>query len=72
MLAGLIQARARQVILQRPPMINRAVESATSLRLLAFRWYGDHARASELLRLNPRLRSPFMISSGEVLRAYAS
>lgn len=72
MLAGLIQARARQVILQRPPMINRAVESAASLRLLAFRWYGDHARAAELLRLNPRLRSPFMISSGEVLRAYAS
>lgn len=72
MLAGLIQARARQVIVQRPPMISRTVESGTSLRLLAFRWYRDHARADELLRLNPRLRSPFLIPSGEVLRAYAS
>lgn len=72
MLAGLIQARARQVILQRPPMISRTVESRTSLRLLAFRWYADHARADELLRLNPRLRAPFLIPAGEVLRAYAN
>lgn len=69
--AALIQARARQVILQSPPMLERVVESPTSLRLLAFRWYGDHSRALELLRLNPALKTPHNIAAGEVLRAYA-
>lgn len=69
--AALIQARARQVILQRPPMLERVVETPASLRLLAHRWYGDHARATELIRLNPGLKAPHNIQSGEVLRAYA-
>lgn len=70
-MAGLIQARARSVILLSPPLIERAVESAANLRLLAHRWYGDHARAVELLRLNPSLNAPYNIQPGEVLRAYA-
>lgn len=70
-IAALIQARARAVILQSPPLTERRVESPASLRLLAHRWYGDHARAAELLRLNPGLRSPHNIETGEVLRAYA-
>ncbi|WP_064116773.1 DNA circularization protein [Pseudomonas fluorescens] len=70
-MAALIQARARQVILQSPPMIERRVETPASLRLLAHRWYGDHARALELIRLNPDLKSPHNIPGGKVLRAYA-
>ncbi|WP_244161136.1 hypothetical protein [Pseudomonas anguilliseptica] len=70
-IAALIQARARLVILQSPPLLERVVESPASLRLLAHRWYGDHDRAMELLRLNPGLRTPHNIPPGEVLRAYA-
>ncbi|MGY1883604.1 DNA circularization protein [Pseudomonas reactans] len=69
--AALIQARARQVILLSPPMIEREVESPASLRLLAHRWYGDHERAIELIRLNPDLKTPHNIPAGRVLRAYA-
>jgi prophage DNA circulation protein len=69
--AAMIQSRARQVILQSPPMIERTVESPTSLRLLAHRWYGEHARSAELLRLNPGLNTPHNIPAGKVLRAYA-
>lgn len=71
-IAALIQVRARQVILQRPPLLSRTVESTTSLRLLAYRWYGDNARAIELLRLNPALRTPYDIAAGTVMRAYAN
>lgn len=69
--AGLIQARARAVILLSPPLIERTVSSPASLRLLAHRWYGDHDRAAELRRLNPQLTSPYNIETGEVLRAFA-
>ncbi|HID7877459.1 TPA: DNA circularization protein, partial [Pseudomonas aeruginosa] len=68
--SALLQARARRVILMAPPLIERTVETPASLRLLAYRWYGDHTRASELLRLNPGLRTPYNIEAGEVLRAY--
>lgn len=71
-IAALIQIRARQVILQRPPLITRRVENTASLRLLAHRWYGDNTRAEELLRLNPTLRTPYGIATGTVLRAYAN
>lgn len=70
--AALIQARARQLVLQRPPLITRSIESATSLRLLAHRWYGDNSRAAELLRLNPELRSPYNLAPGTVIQAYAN
>jgi prophage DNA circulation protein len=70
-MAGLIQARARTVILLSPPLVERTVESAANLRLLAHRWYGDHSRAIELARLNPGLSAPYNIQPGEVLRAYA-
>jgi len=60
------------VILQRPPLLSRTVESTSSLRLLAHRWYGDNSRALELLRLNPTLRTPYGIATGTVMRAYAN
>lgn len=69
--AALIQAAAQQVIVMRPPLIERTVATGTCLRLLAFRWYGDNARALELLRLNPQLSQPYDIATGEVLHAYA-
>lgn len=72
MVAALIQVRARQVILKRPPLITRTVENTVSLRLLAHRWYGDNTRAAELLRLNPTLRTPYGITAGTALRAYAN
>ncbi|MCE0999384.1 DNA circularization protein [Pseudomonas sp. NMI1173_11] len=70
--AALIQARARQLVLQRPPLLSRTVETATNLRLLAHRWYSDSRRADELMRLNPELRSPYSIAPGTVIRAYAN
>lgn len=71
-IAALIQLRARQVILQHPPLIARVVDNTVSLRLLAHRWYGDNTRAAELLRLNPTLRTPYGIAAGTVLNAYAN
>ncbi|AZE10171.1 Phage tail/DNA circulation protein [Pseudomonas chlororaphis subsp. aureofaciens] len=70
-IAALIQERARQVILQSPPLVERVVASPASLRLLAHRWYGDHDRALELIRLNPGLKAPHNIEAGVILRAYA-
>lgn len=70
-LAALVQAGARQVILARPPLIQRQVASDTCLRALAHHWYGDHGRATELLRLNPTLRRPYAVERGQVLHAYA-
>lgn len=69
-ISGIVQAAARQVLLLRPPLLEREVTSATNVRLLAHHWYGDHTRATELLRLNPKLRTPYAINAGEVLRAY--
>lgn len=71
-LASLLAGAARRVILAKPPLVERTVAVDTSLRLLAFRWYGDHTRATELLRLNPQLRTPYLIPAGEVLRGYAA
>ncbi|WP_160286825.1 DNA circularization protein [Pseudomonas knackmussii] len=68
--SALLQARARRVILMAPPLVERTVQTPASLRLLAHRWYGDHTRAAELLRLNPGLQTPYSIEAGEVLRAY--
>lgn len=69
--SGLVLEAARQVVLQRPPLVDREVESTACLRLLAHRWYGDHDRAAELLRLNPHLRTPYAVPAGEMLRVYA-
>lgn len=66
-----VQEAARAVIEARPPMIERAVEAPACLRLLAHRWYGDHARALELQRLN-NLSMPNFLERGDVLHAYAA
>ncbi|MBG4226022.1 DNA circularization N-terminal domain-containing protein [Pseudomonas aeruginosa] len=69
--AALMQAQAQNIIPRRPPLVRRAVESGGNLRLIAHRWYADHRRAPELLRLNPNLRAPYIVPAGEVLNAYA-
>jgi prophage DNA circulation protein len=69
--AWAVQDLAKSVIELRPPIIARAAEGPACLRLLAHQWYGDHERAIELARLNPRLRLPNFIEQGQTLNAYA-
>lgn len=69
--AWAVQALAKAVIELRPPIVRRTAEAPACLRLLAHQWYGDHERAPELLRLNPRLRLPAFIEQGQTLNAYA-
>lgn len=66
-----LQEAARAVIELRPPLIQREVLAPGSLRLIAHRWYGDHSRALEILRLNPAIQQPNFIPAGKVLNVYA-
>lgn len=70
--AWAVQDLAKTVIELKPPIIRRAAEGPACLRLLAHQWYGDHDRALELLRLNPRLRLPNFILQGQTLNVYAA
>ncbi|MDB5802261.1 MAG: circulation family protein [Rhodocyclales bacterium] len=69
--AAALQEAARAVIEARPPLVVRTVTAECNLRLLAHRLYGDHTRANELLRLNPRVRLPNFLQAGDVINAYA-
>lgn len=66
-----IQDAAIEVINLRPPLQRHVVETPANLRLLAFQWYGDHSRATELARLNPTLRNPNDIRAGDTLNGFA-
>lgn len=66
-----VQAAAAAIIAARPPLIERTAGTGGNLRLIAHHWYGDHARAPELARLNT-LRLPNFIAAGDRLNAYAS
>ncbi len=66
-----IQEQGELLILAKPPLTTRTVKSECNLRLLAYRWYGDHTRADELMRLNPSLRNPNRLNAGDTLYAYA-
>ncbi|WP_245636556.1 hypothetical protein [Eikenella longinqua] len=70
-LAHTLQKQAQALINLRPPLVQKVVPSDSSLHLLAFRWYGDHSRQAELLRLNPDIVHPNFIARGTVLNAYA-
>ena len=70
-LAHTLQRQARALINLRPPLVQKAAPTDTSLHLLAFLWYGDHSRQTELLRLNPSIGHPNFIARGTVLNAYA-
>ena len=69
--AAAVQDAAIAVVDARPPLGQRVVEVSGNLHLVAYRWYGDYTRATELLRLNPKLRNPNNIQAGDVLFAYA-
>mgnify|MGYP000093043101 FL=1 len=66
-----VQEQGELLILSKPPLTTKTVQSECNLRLLAFRWYGDHTRADELMRLNPTLRNPNRLNVGDTLYAYA-
>ncbi len=66
-----VQQLAAAIITTRPPLIQRKVESVSNLHLLAHLWYGDYARAVELVRLNPQIRNPNALQPGDMLYAYA-
>lgn len=66
-----LQVLAIEAIEKRPPLVERTVEAPGNLALIAHRWYADHTRSAELLRLNPGIRNPNFIERGEVLRAYS-
>lgn len=69
--AASVQQLAISTIDALPPIITRTVPSACNLTLLAFHWYGDFTRSAELLRLNPSIRNPNFINTGEVVNAFA-
>lgn len=69
-MAAAVQASAAAVINLLPPLEARQVTAQANLRLLAFRWYGNHARAAELARLNPNLRYPNNIRAGDELYGF--
>ena len=59
------------VLNQKPPLIARPAPLSGTVHQLAFAWYGDIARADELIRLNPQLRHPCFIQMGEMMNGYA-
>lgn len=67
-----VQDAARAIIEARPPLVVKASPAAGNLRLLSHLFYGDHTRATELWRLNPALRRPNAIQSGDSLNGYAA
>jgi prophage DNA circulation protein len=66
-----LQEQARALILTLPPLTVRRVTRRCNLALLAFEWYGDATRASELSRLNPALRRANELKPGDSLYAFA-
>jgi prophage DNA circulation protein len=68
--ARLVQTSAQRLILRRPPLINHLTTAPVNMRLLAHRLYGDHTRATELMRLNNYGRTP-VLEAGETLKVYA-
>jgi prophage DNA circulation protein len=68
-LALAVQESGRAVILARPPLVTRTLDAPAPLRVLAHRWYGDHTRSVELIRLN-NLRLPNALNAGDVINVY--
>lgn len=66
-----LQEQASGLILALPPLVQRQVTRRCNLPLLAFEWYGDASRATQLARLNPSLRQSNNLNPGDVLYAWA-
>ncbi len=69
--AAYLNLLAMAALNQKPPLIARAAPLSGTVHQLAFAWYGDIARADELIRLNPQLRHPCFIQQGELMNGYA-
>lgn len=69
-LAYQVQAAARAVIEQRPPVVRKPCPVTGPLRLVAHALYGDHTRAAELVRLNGFGRT-LVAAAGQELSLYA-
>lgn len=65
-----VQTAAQAIIEARPPLLWRQLTITGNLRLLAHHWYGEHARAPELCRLNPKLRLPNALAAGDWIYGY--
>ena len=66
-----VQQAAQTVIVSNPPLITRQVVTPVPLRLLAFYWYGDNTRATQLMLLN-ELPNPNFLQAADQLVCYAS
>lgn len=66
-----LQEAGRVVINAQPPLLVKVIDASGNYRLLAHKWYGDHTRATELARLNAKLRMPNFIGVGDRVNAYA-
>lgn len=70
--AAAVQEAALALIRLRPPFVTHVVASRMNMHLLAHSLYGDYTRAGELLRLNPAVRSPNTLASGQEVQGYAA
>ncbi|MBI4804463.1 MAG: hypothetical protein HY795_04425 [Desulfovibrio sp.] len=66
-----VQDMGAQVIRLHPPLVVQTAPSSCNLHLLAHWLYGDYTRATELSRLNPGVRNPNFVASGQELYGYA-
>lgn len=66
-----IQQLGEAALNARPPLVTHTVTAPCNPRLLAFKLYGDHTRARELVRINPQVRNPNFIAKGQEMLVYA-
>lgn len=69
--AGRLNALAVAAINQKPPLIVRHAPIDGTVHQIAYAFYGDIARASELERLNPHITHPAFIKRGTPVNSYA-
>ena len=69
--AKAVQDLGAAVINARPPLIVHTVEADTNAHLLAHALYADHARAGEIVRLNPGITNPNFLRRGQRIMVYA-
>lgn len=69
--AQAIQQLGEAALNARPPLVTHTVTAPCNPRLLAFKLYGDHTRARELVRINPQVRNPNFIAKGQEMLVYA-
>lgn len=69
--AGRLNALVAAAINQKPPLIVRQAPIDGTIHQIAYEFYGDMARAAELVRLNPHIHHPAFIKRGTLVNSYA-